>query len=388
MAIEVHGQYDWEKLTANRLTVVLDPMVVRCGELFLRGASGTQNADSTWGLLSANLHAVGMFFDRIVLNETIPVFNYGDTFDAGLNLDQRVLREVNQHGPILIDVDVGYEAYHQVKSAALEEVKKLYLGDARIDPTLAKNIRDELNAAEYQWEPSLEDFGAELPSDDERRLAAFFLGGLIFGGYAQMLAGEHIVQPKRSRLFVAAHLREKSSHFELEDHLFGELKARAETHCEDLPWMPTFFPYLLSKADTPLGVLRQALALRESDGVDDYRRWLGEVLEDWNQNGRIGIEKKNDVQRVVQSIDRKLGRVATLPQVELKVSLADVLAAKPPGGIDVGPAVNALWGWCLNSLPGNRYRKLLARAVVKDSEYRRLTARLKTVWSAPQAQSA
>jgi hypothetical protein len=383
MTIEIIKTDDWNNLVNGRLTTVLDPMVIRCGELFLRGRSASGDPDSTWGLLDKNVHAIGMFFDQLVLNEKIPIFNYGDTFDAGLDLDKRVLGEINQlGGDILCEVDVTYDAYHQVKSVALEEVKTLYQGQACIEPTLAMSILSELSTSEYQWQPSLEEFGDELASDDERRLAAFFLGGLIFGGYAQLLSGQHVLQPKRSRLFLAAHLREKSSQFELEKQLFGKLKTYSQTHCEDLPWMPSFFPYLLSKADTPLGVLQEALALRNTEAVADYRQWIGVVLDDWEKNGHIGTDKKKDVDKVVEHIDRILGHKPTLPQFKLKVSVADVIKAKPPGEIDATSSINALWGWFLDSLPGNRYRKLLARALVDDNEYKILTKRLHTVWLA------
>lgn len=382
MSIEIVKADDWKNLTKGRITTVIDPMVIRCGELFLRGASEVGDPESTWGLLDKNLHAIGMFFDQIVLNEKIPIFNYGDTFDSGLDLDKRVLGEVNQlGGDILCEVDVTHGAYHQVKTAALDEVKALYQGQACIKPTLAESILNELSTAEYQWQPSLEEFGANLPSDDERRLAAFFLGGLIFGGYAQLLSGEHVLQPKRSRLFLAAHLREKSSRFELEKQLFGKLKTHSQTHCEDLPWMPTFFPYLLSKADTPMEVLHEAIKLRKTKEVMDYRLWIGQVLDDWERNGHIGTDKVKDVEKISENIDRILGRKPSLPQINLKVSVADVVKAKPSGGIDASSSVNALWGWFLNSLPGNRYRKLLARAIVDDSEYPRLLKRLNTVWS-------
>jgi hypothetical protein len=52
-----------------------------------------------------------------------------------------------------------------------------------------------------------------LLSPREQRLQSFLLGGLIFGGYAQQLSiehetadfqAEHVLQPKRSQLFLAS----------------------------------------------------------------------------------------------------------------------------------------------------------------------------------------
>lgn len=75
---------DCSALSANGLDTVVDPMVVRCGEFFLKGAAGVPDAHQAWDLLSRNVHSLGMFFDAIVLQERIPVFNYGDTYDMGL----------------------------------------------------------------------------------------------------------------------------------------------------------------------------------------------------------------------------------------------------------------------------------------------------------------
>ena len=64
----------------------------------------------------------------------------------------------------------------------------------------------------------------------------------------------------------------------------------------------------------------------------------------------------------------------------MKVSVANILAGTPPGAVDLKPPLEALWGWSFSSLPGRRYRKLLARAVAADHEYVRIENRLRTVW--------
>lgn len=382
MTYRVVAPSDWSKLAEAGLKTVVDPMIYRCGEVFLGGAKAVGDPHARWSLLKANLHGIGMFFDRLILDAKLPVFNYGDTFDASLNFDQRILTRLNDHEPILFDVDVSYEAYHQVKSAALEEVQKLYDGQEQIDATLAQEILTELSVAEYSWSPGLGDLGHRLHFEHEQRLAAFFVGGLIFGGYAQQLGSDHILQPKRSRLFLAAALRAKSSAYTLEARLFDELKARASSRCEDLPWFPTFFPYLLSKADTPMSVMAEAIALRRSGEAADYRIWLNEVLSEWTRDGRISVSKVKDVRAIAQAVDRRLGTVPWAPKAELKVTVADALAVKPPGSIDVTPTLNALWGWSLASLPGRRYRKLLTRAVLEDHQYVELERRVETVWRA------
>lgn len=381
--VTIHDTSDWKnQLAAKGLKTVVDPMVFRSGEFFLKGASGVQDPESIWGLLSANIQAIGMFFDCLVLNDKIPVFNYGDTFDSELNFDQRVLTRVNQKAEILYDVDVEYQCYQQVKWAALAELKKAYEGPRKIQPGVAREILSELSAAEYRWKPYLGELESQLTSNDEKQLAGFLLGALIFGGYAQLMESEQILQPKRSRILLALALHAKSSGHKVEEDLFAELRTIAHTAMEDLPWRPSFFPYLLSKADTPSAILQEVVKLRKSQPVAEYRQWLQHVMQDRKDNGKISRETRQDVKKLVQNVERKLGAISSLPRVEIKVTIADAIIGKPPGGVDFTPVLQGLWGWFLDSLPGNRYRKLLTRAVVEDYQYVALENRVKTVWSA------
>lgn len=381
--ITIRETTDWKKqLLYQGLNVVIDPMVFRSGELFLKGASGVENSENVWSLLTANLHAISTFFDCLVLNEKIPVFNYGDTFDMHLNFDQRMLTRINQFEDVLYDVDVEFGIYQQVKTAALAELKKIYEGPRKIQRTVVKEILSELSVAEYQWKPNIGELEYELKSNDEKELAAFLLGALIFGGYAQQLEGEHFLQPKRSRILLALALNAKSTQYSLENTLFEELRAKANTPIEDLPWRPTFFPYLLSKATTPTGILKEVVKLRKNKAVADYRAWFNEAFQEFTVNGKFSLKKRDDIRKIAERIDRKLGIIPSGPKVDVKVTVADAIALKPPGSIDVTPAIQGLWGWFLDSLPGNRYRKLLTRAIVADNEYVVLENRVKTVWKA------
>lgn len=92
---------DWSTLSVKGLDTVVDPMVLRCGEFFLKGAAGAPDAEQAWNLLSRNVHSIGMFFDAIILQDLIPIFNYGDTFDMGLNFEARTLNAVNRDGLVL-----------------------------------------------------------------------------------------------------------------------------------------------------------------------------------------------------------------------------------------------------------------------------------------------
>jgi hypothetical protein len=390
MKIKVSKQEDWQNLSKQGLNVVVDPMVFRCGEVFLKGVKEALIPLETHQLLMNNVHALAMFFDSIILNEKMPVFNYGDTFDSMLNFDERTLTRINEYEHVLYEIDIDHAPYHEVKTAALDELLRLYKGPNKIKESMASDIIKELSVLGYSWNPSIglgsglnpsiEDLANELLSETEKTLAAYLLGGLIFGGYAQQMETEHVLQPKRSRILSALSVGSDSAAFRHEDQIFDELKARANTPSEDLPWMPTFFPYLLSKSDSPLAMLQEVVKLRSSTEIREYRQWLREVIDDFKTNGRISIQKTKDVRSIARHIDRILGTVSSAPKVELKASVIDVVAGKIPGGVDLTPGFERLWGWFLQNLPGRRYRKILTRATIADHEYKNLDARITKVW--------
>ena len=223
---------------------------------------------------------------------------------------------------------------------------------------------------------------SQLDSQDERKLTTFLLGKLIFSGYAQQMEGEHLIQPKASRLFLALSLKAESANHKLEETLFNKLKEKINSGCEDLPWLPTFFPYLLDKANTPTELLEEVVKLRRSRAIADYRQWLREVMQDLKDNGRVSVEKQKDVSAIEQSVNDVLGNISSMPEIKIEATVTDVLALKPPGSIDLSPTFQGggLWGWILGSLPGNRYRKLLTRAIIADMEYVLIENRVKKVW--------
>lgn len=378
MKLTVETPEDWLAI-AKLGGPVVDPMILRCGELFLRGAAGVGDRPAAWDLMRRNIHAIGTFFDRIVLDQTIPVFNYTDSFDIGQNFDERTLSQVNAKDEILIDVDVRHDAYQRVRSAALVELKKLYEhGEARIAADEAYNILGELTASGYAWYPRID--GIALRDETEARLAGFILSGLIFGAYAQLAGTDHLMQPKRSRLFLAISLEKKTTRA-AEEYLFenfGELVGRPTA---EIPYAPTFFPLLLSRSNGPADLLRNALDLRGSGEVRDYRAWLFKALTEFDTNGRIPVEHAREVGTIAAAIEKKLEGLP-VPRVEIKMTVADVAVGKPPGvGVDLTAPARAAWGWIIEQLPGRRHRKLLTRAIIADREYVELDRRVQTVWS-------
>jgi hypothetical protein len=119
---------DWQVI--GRGDVVIDPLVLRYGEVFLQGRTAAgERADAKWRAIANDVGGLVLFLDQVVLRERIPVFNYGATFDMGLNLSERVLARVNDREEILIEVDVQYGPYMEAKAAALEMVTELFAED-------------------------------------------------------------------------------------------------------------------------------------------------------------------------------------------------------------------------------------------------------------------
>lgn len=260
----IAGEADWQLLQPG--DVVVDPLVLRYGEIFLGGwRSAGDRAEAKWRAIANDVGGLLLFFDQIVLRERIPIFNYGDTFDAGLNLSQRVLAHVNEREEILVEVDVEYGPYWLAKSAAIEQVKELFDEKRTWPDDLAREIVRHLSVFEYEWNPNVDVLG--LKGERKKRLAAFLVGGLVFGAYAQQTGAPHVLQPKRSRLFTAVSLRSENASDTFERRLFSDLagviRAAGGTF-EDMPVL-SFLPLLLSRGDpgeTPADVLQRALAFR------------------------------------------------------------------------------------------------------------------------------
>ena len=261
---------------------------------------------------------------------------------------------------------MAYAPYHDLKAAALEELRKA-LPTVSLLASRSGDVLAELKAAGYEWAPGLGLLEQELPPETPG-LARFLLGGLIFGAYAQRLGGEHLMLPQRSRLFLAVSLGVESADTQLEDSLFESLKQFSNIKSDNIPWQPTFLPYLLHKAETPMGMLEEVAAMRKSGEVKDYRNWYTELMDDWTRNGRISNKTRADVEKIATAVRREVQHESVLPTVELKITVADALEQKPPGKLDLTPPLRAAWGWLLASIPGHRYRKLLTRAILADFE--------------------
>ena len=394
----VEDEASWRGLVERRLTTVLDPMVYRAGEIFLRGRSGRAigNAPAVpldearaWDFLDKNLLSLGFFFDALILNERLPIFNYGDTFDMHLNFEERSFAVFNDADhPVIEPVDVGWGAYMPIKQEALAALRATLEGrGAQGGPWLpageARSILDELSHVEFQWDIAMgPELDALLPSEADRRLGRFLLGGMIFGKYADRMQSEHWLQPKRARLFVQATTGGAAPGRDDEMKLFEWL---AKTY--NLPalstWQPTFLHLLLERAKTLRDFPAIVRDLRRSGPVRDYRAWRTQAMHEWRRDGGLTRDTLKTLERLKAALAApgiSLGAAtdAGVAIVETVVKQSPDSAAKA-----VGKAL-PLFGWVLDKVPGRRHVKLLADSAHARGRYPHIERRVRSLWDSAQ----
>lgn len=389
MPVLVDTVDDWQKVSRIGGPVV-DPMILRCGDIFLSGPDvtpgqilpppsyGVVTQSEVWQLLEVNLQGLASFFDRIVLEDQIPIFDYTESFMVDHNFNKTSLNQVNQGDQILVEVQVDHPVYRDVKSAAETKLTDFYTSsEYGITPGEAQNILGELATAGYIWYPYIP--GIAFQNDDERQLAGYILAGLIFGGYAQLAGADHLMQPKRSRLFLATSFKVYGPRSE-ENDLFAALNQIPALQTAEVPFTPTFFPMLLHESGNPQEMIASALRHRDSTEVKEYREWLRKILDDFNKNGRISMQVSREVKDILDAV-RNRSQSSRFPNIDLSVSVSGLTGVPEPEiSVELTDLARSAWGWFLERLPGKRYRKLLTRAIILDNEYLDLARRARTVW--------
>lgn len=394
----VENDDGWQRLIDRNLTTVLDPMVFRAGEIFLRGRSGRAlggaplvplDENRAWDFLDKNLLALGFFFDALILNERLPIFNYGDTFDMHLNFEERSFAALNDADePAIEPVDVSWNAYVPIKEKALG-ILRATLADrgAQGGPWLpaseAKAILDELSHVEFQWDISLgPELESLLPSEIDRRLGRFLLGGMIFGEYADRMKSEHWLQPKRARLFVHATTGGAAPNREDERQLFEWLAKKFNLPALNA-WQPTFLHVLLERARTLRDIPPIVKRLRASGEVRDYRAWRTQALNEWRNDGGLTPKSLRTLERVKAALTTSSNSFAAA--ADAGVAIVETAVKQSPESATKAVAKTApLFSWVLNGLPGRRHVKLFADSAHARGRYPYIERRVRSLWDAKQ----
>ncbi|HZM90573.1 MAG TPA: hypothetical protein VFF31_28900 [Blastocatellia bacterium] len=404
---------DWEELHKRGLRVIVDPLIYRLGQIFLEGEHAAGDKKNVrWHAVEGDLGALVSFFDLIVLNDQLPAFNYTDTFDMGLNFDDSLGALVNRGDKTLVSVNVDYEPYMTAKQAAVEQLRSRMADGPFVGEATARDIITSLAAVEYQWEPSLLGLENELPNAKDVVVARFLGGVLVFAGYAQQTGAPHVLSPRRSRLVTAASIPADSADPAIEADVYKEVRRRlrdggAGWREWDVPWTPSFLPYLLSRMNLykegPDILLERAKELRSRPAVKRYRELRESIASEDADRSTEAIKeltaaadimtRELDSNRQELELTRSMF-VEVLPKaVGVVVGVAGGgLVAGPPGAIAGGlvglvgeEALKAvqrrLWGWVIDRLPFRSARKLLTRSVRAEHELSsNLGTKLRTVW--------
>ena len=372
---------DWGTLRERGLTTVVDPMIFRAGELFCAGGRRAPDPVETWSALSANLSGLATFFDSIIYNVRLPIFDYGVTFPqadvVGVGTSYRLVEEVNIGDEILVPIRVHQPVYSPTKEAVLAELRDR----PPIDPQLRALMLSEMRAFRYAWEPALTDNGDQDP--DERSLTIFLYGGLLFGAYAQELRGVHLLQPKRGKLFGEVAFGTAADDAELYARMAAlpEAAPDAVSHALQLPQLPSFLPYLIEQHPrTPADLLRLALEQRADRDVRAYRQWRQE-LTDALARGENALAKRAEVDGIRSKLDERFSASG----FDVKLSVEAFALAVPTPKAEIVTAMHVrpreAWGWCVRKIRGD-HRKILMRLIGAQRAFARLDLAVEEIWHA------
>lgn len=420
----IYGQEAWDNLVTRGLDVIIDPLVLRIGQFFLEGPpEDPEVAEIRWSLIEHDLGALAAFIDLVVMRRQFPAFNYEDTFDPGPNIGDPLGDLVNTAGDkVLYHVDVEHHMYRKAKEAALQELQRGIVRGGVVTEGVADEIIRTTTAMKYEWSPSLETLADHLPTEKDERIARYLLGQLVFAGYAQQTGAPHVLSPGRSRLTAAVGVGSAQARVRDEASIYDELRRRSSDagsgwRMRELPWTPTFLPYLVQQMQGqrfragPDVLLERAKELRETSALERYRVLRRDFLSgDVADSGEAQSVFEDVASAIARSLNTDRGRLESFRQLAVEVVPAGAGAAvgaavgdpllgamsgavmaemgKTVGGL-VGEKLTAtaqdqLFGWYVSGLTRRSARKLLMRVLRTDLETQSsLRRQLRIIWESP-----
>jgi hypothetical protein len=412
IVIENNSPEEWRKFSTV-LDCVPDPMVVRTAELFLNGKSGCAKlgTDAVWQTIESNLHGLLTFFNMLMTRPAIPLIDYFQTIRQDESMwplaDQNILElfyPVDKE--MIIQVSVSQEPYVEIRNAAWENLRRLELESAAEHDV--SDVASQMAAYQYDWHPSL---GGIAVAENRVPLARFLLGGLIFGAYAQAADADHVIQNKRSQLFLTLTRPEAGSgiasyQHQHEEDLFVKLKetcARTDTvRFSDLPALPSILADIVLRKPEITRVseiLPRAIEIRQSRAGKAYRAWFKQLRTALG-DGRYATEAEREIEEVRKEAEHRLkdeypkwgmcftptGSLGASITVSAKVPGASAEAKASLGDIKLeGEKMRlAIPDWIRNMvvdhLPFRRHRKLLLRSALAQAEFRDVSKKLNRIW--------
>lgn len=379
---------------------VPDPMILRAGEVFLNGSTGSAQLGPSgfpvWYVLQENIAGIVDFFDMIAIYDHIPLINYWDTFDR-MSLAQSIERLLPEK---LCKVEIGSEVYNSIKEGAL-------LNLATLDPAAlpaagtASALR-EMAIFGYDWKPGLafptSNTAVSLAGQkfegldaQTKEVARFLLGGLIFSGFAQASRTRHYIQPKRSRLYLG--LTASSGQIgnlsaQEENEIFSGAEAALagdKVEIRHLAAVPPILPYLLAqkpRPEKPADLLTSALEFPYSRVGRNYLKAVRAIREDGIDARQIEDLSQREHKAALDYLApySKLDANRSSP---LDVKLKSELIGLPPGAEATFKLGIPSWLkiWWNDKVPFGGMHKMFRRMWMAKESYDDLSTKLHNIWS-------
>jgi hypothetical protein len=388
--LEIEAMEDWRLFHEQHLDTIVDPMIFRAGDIFVRGRSRARDTlpaaddDAIWRAVAKDLTGLTAFFDQLVLSDRLPLIDYGITFDSALQYDTPwIAKQVNDalEDRVVTTVHVYGDASKKARESALAALPER----AAAPPELEKSIVAELGALDHAWRPDLgERIIAKTP--EELDLARFAYGGLIFSAFSQLSGSLHVLQPKRARLLTALALNAPSASHEHETELFAALdrRVRRSPQLREIGFggLPSFVPYalLVEKPATPFQLLEAIGRLRKDPLVIEYRGFRKQLLRDWIDKGLIQEKSEQEIKKLAVKLRKHL---EVDRSIDVELGVGATVEAKGVGidaGVKAAVPIDRIWGWIMEQLPGHRYAKLLTRLQLAQNQYDHLDRHLRRLW--------
>jgi hypothetical protein len=406
-------QEDWPaEFKAKDLDVIPDPMVMRVADLFIGGKSfaitSGLNPERVWRAIDKNLDGLIAFFHLLMTRDRIPLIDYEYTFDTS-NFEILDDIAVALHPPIYADLKEKAERkLQEIDLSRIPSERRLALASERVE---------ELEAVGYNWFP---DPGGQFSGGD-KLLATFLLGGLIFGGYAQISGSDHVLQPTRSKLLLELTEADDASVWVTgqEVKLFSRLNAIVDVDprlsSRDLRLPPSILPFLLRQQPrSPQELLMTAIGLREQDkDFGAYRDWYRGLREAWKMGAHneqcekaiVDVTKElairyplgEDPHYAPAIWSREIGLKAKVGAeagfevgIEQEIGDGEKLKAGVKTGVDAGleadlgkvtlPFPNLVRNWLIEGIRFRSHRKILLRMALAQRNVDNLSLGLMQLW--------
>jgi hypothetical protein len=355
---------------------IVDPMVFRTADVFLSGATGSDNDSQLWIALSQNVASLVAFFDILIYSRQLPLIDYGMTFATpeGYTVSRlyHMVNETQAEIPgnepqPLLSVHIDGTAHQNARNEALKKLKL----HGPVDPAMTALVDGELSAFDHAWRPDLTEIDPRYTwtyDSPQRRVETFIYGGLLFGYLADAAGLPHLLQGTRAELEEAVALQVAPSQFEddalLNKTLGSMLEARLAAAGVMTPTsrgIPPVLPYLLShyQPQSPRELIRRALELRGTSMMQDFRDWKNSCAENFRKTFTIRPDDERDVIAVADAIQARLSSASqnstfTFKFVPVPNASQDLLAQ------------DLLWNWTLSSVPECNHVKMLYHLQVAD----------------------